>query len=60
MDDSENIKETRQERRERKLTSKRDHQKKHNQNMAHLYKEAIIKRITKLRENKGKRQEAGQ
>ena len=60
MDDSENINETRQERREKKLSSKKEHQKKHNQNIAHLYKEAILKRINKLRENKGKRQEAGQ
>ncbi|MBN2240287.1 MAG: hypothetical protein JW712_10980 [Dehalococcoidales bacterium] len=60
MEDSENIKETRQERRERKLTSKHEQVKKHNKNIARLYKEAIMKRINKMRSDKGKRQEEGE
>ncbi len=46
--------ETRQERRERKLTSKRERVRKHGRNLAQLYKEAIIKRINKLRSDKRK------
>ena len=55
MDDDH--KETRQERRERKLTSKREQEKKHGKNLAQLYKEAIVKRINKLRSDKKKGQE---
>ena len=50
----EEYKETRQERREKKLTSKRERVRKHGQNLAQLYKEAIIKRINKLRSDKEK------
>ena len=53
----EDYKETRQERRERKLTSKRERVRKHGRNLAQLYKEAIVKRINKLRSDKGKRRE---
>jgi hypothetical protein len=49
-------KETRQERREKKLTGKRDQVKKHGRNLARLYKEAIVKRINKLRSDKEKSQ----
>ena len=54
MDD--NYKETRQERRERKLTSKRERVRKHSRNLAHIYKEAILKRINKMRSDKQKGQ----
>ncbi|MBN2074803.1 MAG: hypothetical protein JW762_04555 [Dehalococcoidales bacterium] len=53
----ENYKETRQERRERKLTSKRERVRKHGRNLAQLYKAAIAKRINKLRSDKGKGRE---
>jgi len=52
-----NYKETRQERREKKLTSKREQVKKHSRNLAHIYKEAIMKRINKMRSDKKKGQE---
>lgn len=55
MDDQ--YKETKQERREKKLTSKRERVKKHNRNFARLYKEAILKRINKLRSDKNKSKE---
>ncbi|NLE07753.1 MAG: hypothetical protein GX631_00685 [Dehalococcoidales bacterium] len=58
MEERENIKETRQERRERKLIGKKQQVKKHNQGFARLYKEAISKRINKLRKDKSKRQKA--
>lgn len=56
----ENYKETKQERREKKLTNKREQVKKHNRNFARLYKEAILKRINKLRSDKNKRKETPQ
>ena len=49
-------KETRQERREKKLTGKREQVRKHGRNLARLYKESIIKRINKLRSDKEKGQ----
>jgi len=52
-----NHKETRQERRERKLDKKREQIKKHGRNLAHIYKEAILKQINKLRADKQKGQE---
>jgi hypothetical protein len=52
-----NHKETRQERRERKLDKKREQVKKHGKTLAHIYKEAILKRINKLRADKQKGQE---
>lgn len=52
MDD--NHRETRQERREKKLASKKEQVKKHGRNLAHLYKEAILKRINRLRADKQK------
>ena len=55
MDD--NHKETRQERRERKLASKKERVRKHSRNLARVYKEAILKRINKLRSDKKKGQE---
>jgi hypothetical protein len=54
----ENYRETRQERREKKLDSKRSREKKHGRNLARLYKEAIIKRINKLRSDKQKGRES--
>lgn len=54
MDD--NYKETRQERRERKLNARRERVKKHGRNLARVYKEAILKRINKLRADKKKGQ----
>jgi hypothetical protein len=53
----EEYRETRQERRERKLTSKRERVRKHGRNLAQLYKEAIVKRINKLRSDKQKGRE---
>ena len=50
----EEYRETRQERREKKLTGKRERVKKHGQNLAQLYKAAIAKRINKLRSDKEK------
>jgi hypothetical protein len=47
--------ETRQERREKKLQKKREQVKTHGKNLAHIYKEAILKRINKLRSDKEKR-----
>jgi hypothetical protein len=52
-----NQKETRQERREKKLESKREQMKKHGKGLARLYKEAILKRINKLRSDKEKRKQ---
>lgn len=54
----EEYRETRQERRERKLTSKRERVRKHGRNLAQLYKEAIVKRINKLRADKQKNRES--
>ena len=48
--------ETRQERREKKLQSKRERMRKHGRGLARLYKEAILKRIRKLRNKKQKGQ----
>lgn len=47
--------ETRQERREKKLQRKREQMRQHGKNLAHIYKEAILKRINKLRSDKEKR-----
>ena len=55
MDD--NQAETRQERREEKLQKKREHIRQHAKGLARLYKEAIIKQINKLRNEKQKQQE---
>ena len=55
---NEEYRETRQERRERKLTSKRERVRKHGRNLAQLYKEAIVKRINKLRADKQKDRES--
>ena len=44
--------ETRQERREKKLEKKRERMSQHSKNLARVYKEAILKRINKLRKNK--------
>jgi len=52
-----NHRETRQERREKKLDKKREQVKKHSKNLAHIYKEAILKRINKLRADKQEGQE---
>ena len=52
MDD--NQAETRQERREKKLQKKRERMSKHGKNLATIYKEAILKRINKLRSDKEK------
>jgi hypothetical protein len=52
-----NHKETRQERRERKLKSKKERVKKHGRSLARIYKEAILKQINKLRAEKKKGQE---
>ena len=48
--------ETRQERREKKLQSKRERMRKHGRSLARLYKEAILKRIRRLRGEKHKQQ----
>lgn len=46
--------ETRQDRREKKLEKKRERMAKHGKNLARVYKEAILKRINKLRKEKQK------
>ncbi|MFC2004226.1 hypothetical protein ACFLUK_01605 [Chloroflexota bacterium] len=48
--------ETRQERREQKLESKRARMRKHGKSLARVYKEVILKRINKLRAYKQKGQ----
>ena len=48
--------ESRQERRERKLKKKQERISKHGRNLARVYKEAILKRINKLRKDKQKGQ----
>ena len=45
---------TRQERRERKLEKKKERMPQHGRNLARVYKEAIFKRISKLRKDKQK------
>ena len=54
---SEDSEETRQERRERKLERKRERIPQHGRNLARVYKEAILKRINKLRRDKQQGQE---
>jgi len=51
---SEDIAETRQERRQKKLEKKKERMQKHGRSLAHIYKEAIMKRINKLRADKQK------
>ncbi len=51
-----NQSETRQERREKKLQKKQERIAKHSRSLATLYKEAILKRINKLRRDKQKGQ----
>ncbi len=46
--------ETRQERREKKLESRRTSIRQHGRNLARVYKEAIMKRVNKLRNDKQK------
>ena len=48
--------ETRQERREQKLESKRARMRTHGKGLARVYKEAILKQINKLRADKQKGQ----
>ena len=55
MDD--NGVETKQERREKKLQKRKERVAKHGKNLAHLYKEAILKRIGRLRNQKEKGKE---
>ena len=52
-----NHKDTRQERREKKLRKKKERIPKHGRSLAQIYKEAIIKRIRHLRAEKQKGQE---
>ena len=47
---------TRQERRERKLEKKKERIPQHGKGLARVYKEAILKRINKLRKDKQKGQ----
>ena len=49
--------ETRQERREEKLRKKKERMPQHSRSLARIYKEAILKRINKLRKDKQKGQE---
>ena len=49
--------ETKQERREKKLRKKQERMSKHGQKLAHIYKEAILKQINKLRREKHKGQD---
>jgi hypothetical protein len=43
-----NYKETRQERREKKLHNKRERMPKHGKNLARIYMDAILKRLKRL------------
>ena len=47
-------KETKQERREKKLQKKKERIQQHGKSLAHIYKEAILRRINKLRSDKEK------
>ena len=49
-----NSEQTRQERRERRLKKKQERIPQHGRSLARLYKEAIFKRINKLRRDKEK------
>jgi hypothetical protein len=49
-----NSSETRQERREKKLEKKKEKIQQHGKGLGRVYKEAILKRINKLRNNKEK------
>jgi hypothetical protein len=49
--------ETRQERREERLKKKREKMPQHAKRLGRVYKEAILKRIRHLREEKQKQQE---
>ncbi|MDP2729599.1 MAG: hypothetical protein Q8O55_03865 [Dehalococcoidales bacterium] len=49
-----NQRETRQERREKKLEKKKERMQKHGGGLARIYKEAILKQINKLRNDKEK------
>jgi hypothetical protein len=49
--------ETRQERREERLQKKRDKMPQHGKGLGRFYKEAILKRIRHLREEKQKRKQ---
>ncbi len=51
---SEHNDETRQERREKKLEAKRERLPQHGKSLARVYKEAILKRINRLRRKKHK------
>ncbi|MFC1987115.1 hypothetical protein ACFLVH_00985 [Chloroflexota bacterium] len=46
--------ETRQERREKRLEKKRARMQQHGRNLARVYKEAILKKINKMRNEKEK------
>jgi len=46
--------ETRQERREKRLKKRRERMSQHGRNLAQIYKEAILKRLNKLRSGKEK------
>jgi hypothetical protein len=49
---------TRQERREKKLTRKRERMVEHGKSLGRLYKEAILKQVRLLRNNKEKTKKA--
>ncbi|MBI2328433.1 MAG: hypothetical protein HYU85_02115 [Chloroflexi bacterium] len=51
---ADNQTETRQERREKKLKQKRERIPQHGKGLVRIYKEAILKRINKLRNEKEK------
>ncbi|MFC2048217.1 hypothetical protein ACFLSK_02160 [Chloroflexota bacterium] len=51
---NDDMEETRQERRERKLKKKRERIPQHGRSLVRIYKEAILKRINKLRSEKEK------
>ena len=53
---NDDMEETRQERREKKLRKKRERIPQHGRNLARIYKEVILKRINKLRADKQKGQ----
>ncbi|MFC1864999.1 hypothetical protein ACFLYG_04150 [Chloroflexota bacterium] len=50
------MEDTRQERREKKQEKKKERVPQHGRSLAHIYKEAILRRINKLRADKQKGQ----
>jgi len=57
MDNEQVDEETRQERREKRLTKKRERMLKHGRSLAKIYKDAILKRLKRHRVDKWQKKE---